>query len=161
MKKILHIGFIFGLVAAFVGTTDSYAAAKKTTAKKQSALQAGTKVRAKVEASGIYNEECYNQYFGCMDQFCIADNENGGSCMCSDDAAKYDEQLEAIKKTLAEAERISTEEVERIQAGANADIIFNGGERVYNDDGSVVKAGEKKKIAANAWSSLFDEEEDL
>ena len=161
MKKILHIGFIFGLVAAFVGTTDSYAAAKKTTAKKQSALQGGTKVRAKVEASGIYNEECYNQYFGCMDQFCIADNENGGSCMCSDDAAKYDEQLEAIKKTLAEAERISTEEVERIQAGANADIIFNGGERVYNDDGSVVKAGEKKKVDAKSmWSSIYDEEED-
>ena len=161
MKKVVRFGLCFGLFAALVGVTDSFAAAKKTSTKKQSAIQAGTKVRAKVEASGIYDEECYNKYFGCMDQFCIADNENGGTCMCSDDAAKYDEQLEAIKKTLLEAERISTEEVEKIQAGANADIIFNGGERIYNDDGSVVKVGEKKKKTNKiGWSSIYDEEDE-
>ena len=77
--------------------------------------------------------------------------------MCSDEAAAYDEQLEAIRKTLVEAERISTEEVEKVQAGANADIIFNGGERVYNKDGSVVKAGEESKDKKVAWTSLFDE----
>lgn len=159
MRKILHFGLCLGLMAAFVGSVDSFAATKST-AKKQSALSAGTKVRAKVEATGIYDEECYNQYFGCMDQFCIADNENGGTCMCSDDAAKYDEQLESIKKTLAEAERIGTEEVERIQAGANADIIFNGGERIYKEDGSVVKAGEKPKKDTIAWASIYDAEEE-
>jgi len=151
MKKILRFGFFAGLLAAFAVTTDSLAAAKK-----QSALSAGTKVRAKVNAAGVYDEECYNQYFGCMDQFCIADNENGGSCQCSDEAAKYEAQLEDIRKILAEAERISTEEVEKIQAGANADIIFNGGERVYNDDGSVVKAGKTTKISS---SFLFDNED--
>lgn len=159
MRKILRFGLFFGLVAAFVGATDSFAATKSK-AKKQSAIQLGTKVRAKVEANGVYDEECYNKYFGCMDQFCIADNENGGTCMCSDDAAKYDEQLESIKKTLAEAERIGTEEVERIQAGANADIIFNGGERIYKDDGSLVKAGEKLKKDTIAWASIYDAEED-
>ncbi len=160
MRKILHFGLCLGLMAAFVGSVDSFAATKST-AKKQSALSAGTKVRAKVEATGIYDEECYNQYFGCMDQFCIADNENGGTCMCSDDAAKYDEQLESIKKILAEAERIGTEEVERIQAGANADIIFNGGERIYKEDGSVVKAGEKKKETEKiSWTSIYDMEEE-
>lgn len=160
MRKILHFGLCLGLMAAFVGSVDSFAATKST-AKKQSALSVGTKVRAKVEATGIYDEECYNQYFGCMDQFCIADNENGGTCMCSDDAAKYDEQLESIKKTLAEAERIGTEEVERIQAGANADIIFNGGERIYKEDGSVVKAGEKKKKTEKiSWTSIYDMEEE-
>ncbi len=160
MKKILNFGLFFGLLTVFVGATDSFAATKT---KKQSALQAGTKVRAKVEATGIYDQDCYDKYFGCMDAFCIADNENGGTCMCSDDAARYDEQLETIKKTLVEAERISTEEVEKIQAGANADIIFNGGERIYNDDGSVVKAGETKATAnnTNALSWLFgDDEED-
>ena len=158
MKKALNFGLVFGLIAVFVAATDSFAE------KKQSALQAGTKVRAKVEATGIYDQDCYDRYFGCMDAFCIADNENGGTCMCSDDAAKYDEQLEAIKKTLAEAERIRTEEVEKIQAGANADIIFNGGERIYNADGSVVKAGEKAqtKSVSNNLSWLFggDEEEE-
>ena len=159
MKKILNFGLFFGLLTVFVGATDSFAATKT---KKQSALQAGTKVRAKVEATGIYDQDCYDKYFGCMDAFCIADNENGGTCMCSDDAARYDEQLETIKKTLAEAERISTEEVEKIQAGANADIIFNGGERIYNDDGSIVKAGETKATAknTNALSWLFGDEEE-
>ena len=161
MRKILRFGFFAGLLAAFVVSIDAGAATKKTSVKKQSALQAGTKVRTRIEPTGVYDEACYNQYFGCMDQFCIADNENGGSCMCSDDAAKYDEQLEAIRKTLAEAERISSEEVEKIQAGANADIIFNGGERIYNADGSVIKAGETKIETKPTFStfSLFDEEE--
>lgn len=159
MKKMLKFGLIFGALSVVcVGAIDSFAATKSN-AKKQSALQVGTKVRAKVEAKGVYDQECYDQYFGCMDQFCIADNENGGSCMCSDDAATYDEQLEAIKKTLAEAERIGTEEVERIQAGANADIIFNGGERIYNADGSVVKSTEKKESAVT-WNSIYDQDEE-
>ena len=158
MRKFLKFGLMFGLTAVFVMPTNTFAAAK---VKKQAALQGGTKVRAKVEAKGIYDQECYEKYYGCMDQFCIADNENGGTCMCSDEAAKYEEQLENIKKILVEAERISTEEVEKVQAGANADIIFNGGERVYNDDGSVVKVGEKKKeTAKSGWSSLFDEEDE-
>ena len=164
MKKILNFGLCFGFVAAFVGATDVWAA----TTKKQSALQAGTKVRAKVEAKDVYDQDCFDRYFGCMDAFCIADNENGGTCMCSDDAAKYDAQLEAIKKTLAEAERISTEEVEKIQAGANADIIFNGGERIYNANGDVVKVESnvnKKKTETNSakinsLSWLFDNEDE-
>ena len=162
MKKILNIGLMLGLMSVCFLPVDGFAATTK--AKKQSALQAGTKVRAKVEANGLYDTACYEQYYGCMDQFCIADNENGGTCVCSDDAAIYDEQLEDIKKTLAEAERISTEEVEKIQAGANADIIFNGGARIYNDDGSVVKAGEKKKTNQIKFSSIYDfdeEDEDI
>nr|MBQ0091236.1 hypothetical protein [Candidatus Enterousia merdequi] len=161
MKNILKSFLFSGLILGIVLPVDTIAATTK--AKKQSALQAGTKVRAKVEADGVYDENCYNKYFGCMDQFCIADNESGGSCMCSDDAAKYEEQLESIKKILTEAERISTEEVEKIQAGANADIIFNGGERVYNDDGSVVKAGEKKKGTEDitaGWTSIYDTEDE-
>ena len=59
MKKILKFGLFFGLLTAFVGTVDSLAA---TTTKKQSALQVGTKVRTKIEATGVYNEECYNKY---------------------------------------------------------------------------------------------------
>lgn len=157
MKKMLKLGLLFGCLAAVVGATDVFAATK---AKRQSALQAGTKVRARVETTGIYSQECYDTFFGCMDAFCIADNENGGTCACSDDAAKYEEQLASIKKTLAEAERISTEEVEKVQAGANADIIFNGGERIYNADGSVVKAGEKVKDNKIGWGSIFDNEEE-
>lgn len=157
MKKVLKFGLFLGALALVVGVADSFAATKT---KKQSALQAGTKVRAKVEAKGIYDEECYEKYYGCMDQFCIADNENGGTCMCSDEAAKYDEQLESIKKILAEAERISTVEVERIQAGAKADIVFNDGKRIYNEDGSVVGLDDTKQTAVKSYGSIFDQDEE-
>ena len=160
MQKLLHTGLLFGLMATFVLPIDSFAAAKKT----QSAIQSGTKVRAKVETSGVYDQECYELYYGCMDNFCIVDNENGGTCSCSDESKKYESQLEEIRKTLAEAERISTEEVEKVQAGANADIIFGGGERIYNADGSVKKLSskkeEKKSEPKMAWSSIYDEEDD-
>lgn len=158
MKKVLKCGLFLGLLTVFVGAIDSFAATT-TKAKRQAALQSGTKVRAKVEAKDIYDEECYTKYFGCMDQFCIADNENGGTCMCSDDAATYEEQLESIKKILVEAERIGTEEVEKVQAGANADIIFNGGERIYNKDGSVAKVDNKKKSSVT-WNSIYDQDEE-
>lgn len=159
MKKLFHISVIFGLMAVFVSPMDSFAATKSST-KKQSAIQTGTKVRAKVETSGIYDQECYEKYYGCMDNFCIADNENGGTCTCSDESKKYEADLEEIRKTLAEAERISTEEVERVQAGANADIIFGGGERIYNKDGSVAKLDERQEQKKVEWTSIFEEEDE-
>ena len=105
---------IFGSLAvlmAFVPCADLCAATKK--AAKQSAIQNGTKVRTKVEVSGLYDKECYDAYYGCMDQFCISDNESGGSCACSDLNAQYEKELLEIKELLAEAERIKTVEVEK------------------------------------------------
>ena len=116
--------------------------ASAAVAKKQSAIQNGTTVRARVAVSGIYDKDCYEAYYGCMDQFCISENENGGSCSCSDKNAEYEKQLAEIQKTLLEAERISTEEVERVKAGANADIIFSG-TRQYDENGNIVNVGTK------------------
>ena len=133
--------------------------------KKQSAIQGGTSVRAKVAATGVFSQECYDTYYGCMDQFCIMDNEDGGSCACSDKNAEYEKRLLKVKEILVEAERIKTEEVERVQAGANADIIFNG-TREYGKDGDVVKVTDKKnkkKDLLAMWddaSSDEDEDED-
>jgi len=139
-------------------------------AKKQSAIQNGTTIRARVEAKGVYNQECYDAYYGCMDQFCIAENENGGSCSCSDKNAEYETQLADIQKILTEANRISTEEVEKIQAGANADIIFNG-TRQYDEYGNIVsvdaqksaqQAKEKKRAdLLSLWDSGFDDEDEI
>lgn len=78
MRKILRFGVVFGIFAAIIGNTDSFAA-KRASAKKQSAISIGTKVRGKTEAVGIYDQECYDAYYGCMDQFCIVDNEIGAS----------------------------------------------------------------------------------
>ncbi|MBR4475624.1 MAG: hypothetical protein IKP05_03000 [Alphaproteobacteria bacterium] len=140
-------------------------------AKKQSAIQNGTTIRARVEAKGVYNQECYDAYYGCMDQFCIAENENGGSCSCSDKNAEYESQLADIQKILNEANRISTEEVEKIQAGANADIIFNG-TRQYDEYGNIVSVDAQNKSAQQSkekkradllslWDSNFDDEDEI
>ena len=158
MKKLF--GFIAVVITVFVGISDVVAA----TAKRQSALNMGTKVRAKVEATGVYDQACYDAYYGCMDQFCIVDNEIGGSCNCSDEVKKYESALDEIKKTLAEAERISTEEVEKVQAGANADIIFQG-TRQYDDKGNVIATKatkDKKEIQKSMWStsSIYDTDDE-
>lgn len=159
MKKLLNIGLIFGFVGALIGANDSFAA---KAAKKQAAISIGTKVRAKVESKGLYDQDCYDQYYGCMDQFCIVDNEIGGTCNCHDDIKQYEAALENIKKMLAEAERISTVEVEKVQAGANADIIFNG-TREYDENNNVVQTTatkDKSKIKATQWTSLYDNEDE-
>jgi len=160
MKKML---IRFGLfMAVFACAVPAYSAAKSTG--KQSAIQQGTKVRAKTEASGLYSQECYDAYYGCMDQFCILDNEDGGSCACSDKNAEYEARLEKIKDTLTEANRLKTEEVERVQAGANADIIFNG-ERTYDKKtGDVAKtpkktAAEKQKSLLSMWDEVSDDDD--
>ncbi len=145
------------------------ATVKKTT--KQSAIQKGTTVRTKTTATGLYDQACYDAYYGCMDQFCISENESGGSCACSDLNQGYNEQLLEIQKTLAEAERISTEEVEKVKLGANADIVFTG-TRQYDENGnllevdeigSVTQDKEKKRADLMAlWdANLGEDDEDV
>lgn len=153
------LAYTIACVLCGVGAADAAAA------KKQSALQSGTTVRSKVEANGLYDQECYDAYYGCMDQFCITENTNGGSCACSDLSSEYEKQYAEIKKTMEEAERVSTVEVEKVKAGAQADIIF-GGERKYDEDGNVLGLGEvdaktkKKQERMALWSKTFDDDED-
>lgn len=127
MKKIALIAFTILLPVVAFGATP----------KKQSAIQNGTNVRGRVAATGIYSQECYDAYYGCMDQFCISDNVNGGSCLCSNDNAKYEAELKEINELLADAARIRDVEVEKIKLGSNVDIVFGGG-RTYDDKGNVV-----------------------
>lgn len=135
--KICTLGMIVCAVCAG-GVFDASAAAKVT---KQSAIQKGTSVRTKVTADGLYDQACYDAYYGCMDQFCIPDNSNGGSCACSDVSIGLEKQFAEIQNILGEANRISTIEVEKVKAGAQADIIFNGS-RQYDEKGNVVKVDE-------------------
>ena len=155
MKNFMRV-FMFVVTAAVV--VPGWSAVTQS-ASKQSAIQSGTKVRAKTAASGLYSDECYDAYYGCMDQFCILDNEDGGSCACSDKNAGYQTRLEKIKDTLVEADRLKTEEVERVQAGANADIIFNGTREYDKKTGDVVQtttqtAAEKRKSLLAMWDDV-------
>ena len=149
MKKIsVSVIVLSGVLVTFS------AADAATTTKKQSAIQMGTTVRTRVTPTGIYDQACYDAYYGCMDQFCIIDNVSGGSCACSDENSKYEARLNTIRDNLNEAERISTEEVERVQAGANADIIFSG-TREYDENGNVSKQSDGKDSKKQKRESLL------
>ena len=166
IKKV-SLAILTTVVVANFTMVANAAPAKTTKVAKQAAIQTGTKVRTKVEVSGLYDQECYDVFYGCMDQFCIADNESGGSCACSDLNADYEKQFAEIKEILDKAEHIRTVEVEKIQAGSDADIIF-GGTRRYDEDGNILDVGElteaeKKKQKRESLMSLFEqnyEEED-
>ena len=164
MKKFNVV--CMSVLALMVMGADGRAAVKKSSSK-QSALQQGTSVRTKTEASGLYDQECYDAYYGCMDQFCITENEAGGSCACSDLSITYDKQLEDIKAMLAKAENIATVEVEKVKAGADADIIFSG-KRQYDEDGNIVDVDEHTDSKSKKRASLlamfeesYDEDEDV
>ena len=157
--KLVNFGFVFA-VMVFGGVA--------LAATGNSAIQSGTRVRAKTDANsaGLYSTECYNAYYGCMDQFCILDNDNGGSCACSDKNAGFEARLAKVKETLSEADRIKTEEVERVQAGANADIVFNGVREYDSKTGDVAKFSVQKKTESSAdrrksllaaWENNFDD----
>lgn len=148
MKIKVIIGAVVCLAALAVAV-DSYGLTTSSGTKRQSAIQQGTTVRTKVEATGLYDQACYDAYFGCMDQFCITDNASGGACNCSDNIAEYDKELAAIQDILSEANRLRTEEIERVKAGADADIIFTG-ERRYDEDGNIVAEGQLSEAEEKA-----------
>ena len=159
---------VFGLLVCVLAgfqSPDVWAVTKKTT--KQSAIQKGTTVRTKTDASGLYDQACYDAYYGCMDQFCISDNESGGSCACSDLSVKYDKDFAEIQEILAEAERIATEEVEKVKLGAQADIVFTG-TREYDADGNLKEIDEigndskeaKRASLMSLWDTNLEEEEE-
>ena len=151
--------FLAALLLLFGAPFDSVAAVKKTS--KQSAIQTGTSVRTKTAAKGLYDQECYDLYYGCMDQFCISDNENGGSCACSDLSIEYEKQFAEIQSIFAEAERIASEEVEKVKLGAQADIVFTG-TREYDEDGNLVDVENIGKSKQQDLLSLWDDvEEDV
>ena len=163
-KLIFSSVLMLALVAV---VADSYGLTTNRTAR-QSAIQQGTTVRTKVEAKGLYDQACYDAYFGCMDQFCVTDNASGGACNCSDNIIEYNEELASIESILDEAERLNTEELDRVKAGADADIIFSG-ERRYDEDGNILDADEltaeeeKEKKRADLLAlfntNLYEEED--
>ena len=166
MKRFGLVCSIFSALLIVMGG-DAFALTKKTNTQKQSAIQKGTTVSAKTEAKGLYDQECYDIYYGCMDQFCIADNESGGSCACSDLSIEYDKQFAEIKELLAEAERISTVEVEKVKLGAQADIVFTG-TREYDEKGNLKEIEEiavqekksKREDLLSMWDTLYEDEDD-
>ena len=108
-----------------------------------SVIAASTTVRQRVTPTGLFSQECYDSYFGCMDQFCMSEYESGGACTCHDDNAKFEKMLGDIEQQNKNAELLRTVEVEKIQVGAKADIVFGTG-RQYDEKGNVIQLDAKE-----------------
>jgi hypothetical protein len=70
--------------------------------KKVSTMPTGS---AKIKASfapGIEGNPCKEEYWGCMDAFCMSDNISGARCSCSNDSIKLDKEYNAIVAEIEE-----------------------------------------------------------
>ena len=123
-------------------------AAPKTVAARaatQKVIGAGTKV-AGAAKNIIVNEECQAKYDGCMDAFCMLDNESGGRCLCSDRNEELDFILNEIEKLDEQSYQMATLGVEKLEMGADADEAIAAANAVADS----LKRPESKKSAREA-----------
>ncbi len=156
MKKL---SLFFISLFATTAFADTPAVRQPVAARGGSVIQSGTTVRARVAPVGLYTPECYEAYYGCMDQFCMSEVESGGTCLCDDQNAAFEQRMADIQKQLNEANNLKTVEVEKVRSGAQADIIFTG-TREYDKSGNVIDVNAPKPTARGAnLLSLWDEAE--
>jgi len=90
----------------------------------QKVLGASVVVAGTASAATVVDQACRDKYFGCMDQFCMSDTNNGGRCLCSNQKADLDKILTSIQDADAQSYKLATEGVEKVQLGAQADYVF-------------------------------------
>ncbi|MCL2017711.1 MAG: hypothetical protein FWG80_02995 [Alphaproteobacteria bacterium] len=115
------------------GTTPTSGAAPAAPA--VSAARAGTTQRAMAgsgalnvagaaSVAGVVDPVCRERWFGCMDSFCMTDNDHGGRCICSNRKSELDKILAEIEKLDAQSLKMATERVEMIEMGASAEFVM-------------------------------------
>ena len=126
----------------------------------QKVINTGTSVAAANE-NVVVSEACRQKYYGCMDSFCMLDNDSGGRCICSDKNAEYDEILAQIEELDLQSYQMATYGVERIEMGDAADVAIANANAVAQsimDEAS--KEEEKKSLDLTSWLSGVDFTED-
>ena len=99
--------------SASTASTPTVAARAAST---QKVLNTGTSVAVANENTAVDNS-CRQKYYGCMDSFCMLDNESGGRCICSDKNAEYDAMLAEIELLDQQSYQMATLGVESIESG--------------------------------------------
>ena len=146
--------------AATVAKMPTVAARAATT---QKVIGTGTKV-ASATKNVVVSEECQQKYDGCMDSFCMLDNDTGGRCLCSDKNAEFDAILAEIEKLDQQSYQMATFGVENIEMGDDADAVIAKANAVAQ---SVLSQGEEKKarrtLDLSMWDTSvdFDDDEDI
>ena len=128
----------------------------------QKVIGTGTKV-AGATKNIVVSEECQQKYDGCMDSFCMLDNETGGRCICSDKNAELDSILAEIEKLDQQSYQMATFGVEKIEMGDDADAAIAkanaAAQSVINKDDEVKKKA-RKTLDLSMWNTGVDFEED-
>lgn len=123
----------------------------------QKVLNTGTTINAANE-NVMVSEACRQKYYGCMDSFCMLDNDSGGRCICSDKNAEYDEILAQIEELDQQSYQMATYGVERIEMGDAADVAIASANSVAQ---SILNANkeeeeEKQTLDLTSWFSPVD-----
>lgn len=155
------------------GTTPTTGAAKPVAARAgttQKVVGTGTKVAAAAK-NVVVSEECQAKYEGCMDAFCMLDNETGGRCICSDKNAEFDSILAEIEKLDQQSYKMATVGVESLEMGDDAEAAMAMAKRAADAATAEEKvadaaaANEKKvrrTLDLSMWNTAvsFDEDEE-
>ena len=149
--------------AATVSSTNPVVAARAGTTQK--VIGSGTKVAAAAK-NVIVNEECQKKYEGCMDAFCMLDNDTGGRCLCSDRNSELDTVLAEIEKLDEQSYQMATFGVEKLEMGADAEAAIASAnaaaQSVVKKDDDKDKKTTRRSLDMSLWSQDVEfEEEDL
>lgn len=149
--------------AATVTTAKPVVAARAATTQK--VVGTGTKV-AGAAKNIVVSEECQQKYEGCMDAFCMLDNETGGRCICSDKNAEFDAILAEIEKLDQQSYQMATFGVEKIEMGDDADAAIakaNAAAQSVIDDADSDAKKARRTLDLSMWdvSVDFDNDENI
>ncbi len=137
----------------------------------QKVISTGTKVATATKNITV-DETCQQKYDGCMDSFCMIDNESGGRCTCSDKNAEFDAILAEIEKLDQQSYQMATFGVEKIEMGAFANDAIAAAnaaaDEILKKDQATKNEENKKKarrtVDLSAWNTpigMDDEESDV
>ena len=147
--------------AATVSSTKPVVAARAGATQK--VIGSGTKVAAATK-NVVVNEECQQKYNGCMDAFCMLDNDTGGRCICSNQNAEYDAILAEIEKLDEQSYQMATFGVEKIEMGADAEAAIASAnaaaQSVIKKDDDDKKKTARRTLDMSLWTQEVDFEGD-
>ena len=122
----------------------------------QKVINTGTKV-ATAAKNVLVSEECQAKYEGCMDAFCMLDNETGGRCICSNKNAEFDNILSEIEKLDQQSYQMATLGVDRLEMGTDADATMK---MVQDVTDSLAKKesdeSSRRTLDLSLWDSPID-----
>lgn len=142
-----------GQVAASNNTPSGTSSVRAAT--KQKVIGTGTKV-AGAAKNIVVSEECQAKFDGCMDAFCMLDNETGGRCLCSDKNAELDDILAQIEHLDQQSYKMATVGVERLEMGDDAEAAMAMAQKAADAVTEEMKKEEKKTKRQSLDLSMWD-----